>query len=233
MSRISFFASIIAVAFSSAANAGIIQLHSDKSTFLGLDGVSSITGAIPASGGGTSLTIGDVTFSTALDPLAISIALGNRSTLIAGNEIAISGSESLGLALNLADPAFALGFDFHEPSVTGTSTNGTNTPYFHDSTFTIELLLGSSLVDTTLFTPNNDELVFFGVVSDMAFDTVRIFEDAGGLVSGYPHDINNDNEFYGQFYASTIAPVPEPSIYALFGIGLIGLGLARRRKVQA
>lgn len=216
----------------SSAHAGIISTFSDKSTFLGISGAGSITGAIPNTGNvGSSETLGDVTFSTAAFSTTTDIFFGgnNWSTLISGNEIALSGSENLDIAINLGHSVTSFGFDFHEPSATGQLTDGTNTPHFHDSSFTIELFDGATLVDTTVFDPANDTLLFFGLTTDSGFDSVRITEDLAGITYSGGIDISNDNEFFGEFYAAPVTTVPEPGMLVLFAVGLAGLALRQSR----
>ena len=50
---------------------------------------------------------------------------------------------------------------------------------------------------------------------------------------GYTNTIWTDEKdySYAKIYAS-LAKVPEPSVIALFGIGLLGLGFATRRKAR-
>ena len=53
----------------------------------------------------------------------------------------------------------------------------------------------------------------------------------GGIHGGYTSFKVNGLESYTWSVASAeSAPVPEPSIIALFGLGLVGLGFARRRR---
>lgn len=211
-----------------SAQAGIVTTYNNKATFSALAGFGSLTGTIPNSGNvGTTETLGDVTFSTTAFSTSTDIFFGgnNWSTLISGNDIAISGSENLDIAINLGLNVTSFGFDFHEPSNTDQLTNGTNTPYFHDSLFTIEIYDGAALVDSTTFDPANDTLLFFGLTSDMGFDSVRITEDLAGQTYNNGIDISNDNEFFGEFYAAV--DVPEPSTLLLLSAGLIAFSARR------
>ncbi len=213
----------------SSIQAGIINTYNDKSSFLTNTSSSSLTGAIPNQGNVSSTeTLGDVTFSTTSYSTSTDIYFGQWSTLISGNEIAISGSENMDISINLSSSVLSFGFDFHEPTNINQKIDGTNTPYSHESLFTLELFSGASLIGSTFFDPLSDQLEFFGFTSDIGFDQVRITESLAGQVYQGGLDISNDNEFFGEFYAGA-STVPEPSILALMGFGIIGLGLSRRK----
>ena len=100
----------------------------------------------------------------------------------------------------------------------------------------------------TLFGDSYSSVLFWGAngftaVGDMYGDTINlVFDDpltnAGGVI-GFTGtttcsfdcpDITNPYGYYGVVTTEGGASVPEPSIIALFGLGLLGLGFARRRK---
>ena len=225
-----------------AANAAIINVFDNKAAFLSATGATSIA-TIPNAGsqgtGPSSLpdpvstpritfdsTSGTLFFGTlGLDPSWFTG--GQWSTVIPGHDIAISGPEEMDVMITLGSPGFALGFDFHEPSIDRTGliiTDTCNIPGGGndciDSTFMIELLNGAVPVGSFTFNAADDVLAFVGVHTNMAFDTARITETIGAA----------ENEYFGEFYAGTTAAVPEPASIILVSLGLAGIGVVGRRK---
>jgi hypothetical protein len=216
MTRVFSLLAVLAALISTCANAAIVTF-TDRATFIASTGATGI-GAIPASVSG-GFTLGGLTFSDVSGSSMVST--NNWSTLISEpTDLAISGVESFNV--NAAGPLFAFGFDVHEPTTPtppGPQFPDTCNTTCVESTFTVTLRNGAALVDAFTFNAPNDVLAFVGVASTVAFDRIEIRETVGGI----------DNEFFGNFLIGRVQVVPEPSILALLGLGLLGLGLARRR----
>ena len=201
------------------AQATTITTFSDKSTFLAFTGATSATGVLPnlgliSGGSSASQTVGSVTFTIAAP--STDIYLGTQgllfstwTTLLPGNQIALSGSENLNAAL--ASPVFTLGFDFVEPLLD--SPPGKPSGYYCpcvDSTFTVTLKNSGATVGSFTFNAPDDVAAFVGVQSSSAFNRVEIRETIGGI----------DNEYFGQVYTNTtLVENPEPSTVLLMGMG--------------
>jgi hypothetical protein len=207
------------------AQAALIQSFTDEAAFLGATGATAQP-EIPDEGAkGTTATLGDLTLTTGSSG-ATEIFFGTGgnlrwsewSTLLPGNDIAISGTEDLDIALSLGGSAFSAGFRFHEPTRPGAPPNTCNAPCV-DSTFEVSVLDGGNAVGTVLFQPIQDQAEFFGVWTDTAFDELQITEITGGI----------DNEYFGRFFTGT-RPVPLPGTFALLLIGLGGWAFAARRR---
>ncbi len=210
------------MAAASTAEAAI-QFFDAKTAFITATGAAA-TAPFPDLGPSTAqgaTTFGDLTYSS---PTSANLFFANFSARIAGNEIAISGVSNLDVAL--ANPVFALGFDFVEPEFDPNLAAA-----FVDSTFDVGLFNGATPVGSFSFNAPEDALYFAGVWSDTAFNRIEIRETAGQA----------ENEFFGQFYTGIAAAdftpptiLAGPPAFALFAFGLAGLGLlaapARRRR---
>ena len=216
MTRVLSLLAVLAALISTSANAAIVTFI-DRATFIAATGATGI-GAIPSNISG-GFALGGLTFSDVSGSSMVSNV--NWSTLISEpTDMAISGVESFNV--NAAGPLFAFGFDFHEPTTStppGPQFPDTCNTTCVESTFTVTLRNGAALVDAFTFNAPNDVLAFVGVASTVAFDRIEIRDTTNTA----------DNEFFGNFLIGRVQAVPEPSILALLGLGLLGFGFARRR----
>lgn len=70
-------------------------------------------------------------------------------------------------------------------------------------------------------TGNSSSAFFFGFTSDAAFTSFTLSGNAVGVAENYTID---------NLTVLTTSPVPEPATFALMGLSLVGLGLARRAR---
>jgi len=184
-----------------------ISTFTDKTTFLASTGATSATGPLPNLGlipGGptASQTVGTVTFTISPPSSELYIGAAGKpvvpgldwTAINPGPDIAISDIENLNV--NLAAPVSSLGFDIVEPSMGFDPGTG-----FTDTTFSFTLKNGPAIVDSFQFNVPDDVLAFVGVSSDLPFDRVEIRDITA----------TNDDEYWGQFYTSSI-PLPPPKV---------------------
>ena len=202
---------------------GSIVTFDDKAGFLTPTGAakSADFDGIGTGNKGTSFSVGSLTFSS-LNGYSLWVRdwtdrLDDESSDEA--ELAISGVENLDVNINLGGEVFSFGFEFVEPQFDA-NVNGP----FVDSTFTVTLLSGATMVNSFSFNAPNDQAAFVGVwsTSDQGFDNVQIRETDGGI----------GNEFFGEFYVGN-QPIPEPAslaVWSLLGMGWAGACVWRRRR---
>lgn len=216
------FGTLLASAWLMPASATTQLYLNDQAGFLQATGASSI-GALPASGGDGTV-VGVVTFNGASQSSVV--AMGTWSNEIAGFDLAISGPENFNLSI--ARGTYALGFDWHEPSTSG-SPPGCGVPTCADSAFTVEILAGGTSLGVFSYNAPDDPsnavggpLGFFGVHSSVLFDEVRVREVVA----------NADNEYFGNFLVGAVPAVPEPATWLslLAGLGAVATRARRARR---
>lgn len=183
-------------------------------------GLTNLTQAIPEIGNTNTTTyaLNDVRLTAADD-----IWLEDRSDYLPGAEIAITGPENLGVDILTTTPVNAFGFFFAEPGNpwSGAGNNPDCTIACVESTFEVQFFYNTSEISpdddvVVMFSPVNNQALFFGWTSDELFNRIQITETVGGA----------ENEFFGQMYAHV---VPLPAAVWLFGTALVGLGWLGRR----
>jgi len=203
-----------------------IAVFNDLAVFQTATGAVSATGALPSLPGVYSaVTVGDVTFS-GVNGWAIYVGgleaytPSDWSSLLPGNEIAVNYVENLDAVFDTS--VFSAGFMFVEPGANSTTSAHANNAYYPsvDSTFTVTLMMGGTVVDQFNFNRPEETASFVGVWSSAAFDRLEIRETIGAT----------EDDYFGEFYSGTVAmPVPEPETYALMLAGLGLVGFAARR----
>ena len=183
---------------------GGTTVYTDKSTFLAATDAIDVSGPLPAAGGpiDSPLTIGHITV------FAQRFWLLDYSSRLVGTEIGISfgaGGSNDNLDVTLAASAYSFGFDFVEPEF----DPYVNAPFI-DSEFTVTLKSAGSAVGNFTFNAPNDIAAFVGVWNTEPFDFVEIRETIGG----------NENEFYGQFFASFVGDI---NFDGVVGVGDLGI----------
>lgn len=211
------------VALSATCADAALITFSNKAAFQGATGASA-TAPLPDAGAvGAGFVVGSLTFTTLSGQMFIGTGgvipqTADWSASLPGNDIAISDIESF--RVDLAAPVYSFGFDFFEPNVFSTNYPVTDDCFAPctDSTFTVNLFSGATLLGSFSYNEPDGVASFVGAWTDFAFNRVEIIETVGSL----------DDEYWGQFYTGT-EPVPEPGTLGLLSLGLLALRRRRHR----
>lgn len=169
--------------------------------------------ALPDSGlvGTGPVDVDPLTFDSLSGDLYFGGVFG--STLIPGNDTAISGVENLQIDINVSTTAFR--FFLVEPTTDSGLIDACNFVCVQ-STFMIEAFRGGLSLGSAIFDPLDDFANFVGVFDAGGIDRVRIIETVGTA----------DNEFFGAFAIAAV-PVPAGLPLLIGGLGLLA-GIGRR-----
>lgn len=218
------FTATLAAGLTVAAMCSAATVHTSHVSFAAAAPQSSDV-ILPNTGGqGATGTVGPLTFTAG--PGATNVFFGTAglstpipggwSSLLSGNDLAISGPENF--ELNVAGGAYALGFEIHEPTLDQNTTDGCFAVCFDTELF-VEWLRGGTVIASQTVFPIDNGLSFVGYTDAVAFDGVRVTDVTNTI----------DEEHFGNFQlAQTPVPVPLPATgMVLFG-GLMA-AFARRR----
>ena len=185
---------------------------------LGLSGIELTANPLDATTNDGIFSTGDIAAGLSLsssDATGPLVVLGDG---IAGPSTRITAGDFGDLIiLSLDPPVTAIGFDLF-----ATTDAPTGSPPVSE-TFGIELFdaVGGALGATSVTGVNDATATFFGVLSDRGAIGQLTFgvPGVGGII---------DNITFG----NAVAQLPEPGTLALFGLGLLGLGIAVRRRAR-
>ena len=195
---------MLAISVTSVASAALITF-SDRATFQG-----AVTGALSFEGFNDAFSTGVTQDFPVGGPSAFTVlsadSLGSTTiaSLVSEGTRALFLRELDTITFTFVSAITAFGFDVNELN--------SGTIDYSDSSG--NLLSGA-------VTPNGSGSTFFGAISDTAFTSFSLTVTGGssGQIWGLDAlDFGGDS-------------IPEPGTLALFGLGLAGLGFARRRKV--
>ena len=197
-----------------AANAGVIQI-ADRATFNSIFGATTLIDFEAQQTGsnvtyyGNGLTIGDVSFTQGDARLFVldSSVYGTSGT---SNYLNNNAGTSAPVVIDFANDVFSVGMDIAWLYNWGGSSDPSMMTFVLDTGDSFQRSIVGPLVGS------NTEMDFLGLYSDVAFRSLTILDSSDSLMI--------DNFAYGA------AAVPEPGTLALFGIGLAGMGVARRRR---
>ena len=156
-----------------------------------------------------------------LMPTGLTVSAPNNDVYTAGPGQSTNPTQAIGSNNPRSDSLdFDLGGDFLAVGADLFQNNGGGSQFAVDITYQLSFYDDGGLVDTILATvvPNGGS--FIGFIADAVFDRVEI-------MSLYP---GGSYEVADNITVGNAVRVPEPATLSMLGIGLIGLGLVRRRR---
>ncbi|THB66815.1 MAG: PEP-CTERM sorting domain-containing protein [Gammaproteobacteria bacterium] len=153
-----------------------------------------------------SFSVGDVTFT---DSMGTGLSVSDYGHQSDGTALGIFGDDSSRLQLSFANTYDYLSFDF------GNDNPGFGDP---DGQMHLDLYLDGALTGSYALTANWDDIMNQTLSGTGLFNYAEIYYDTNLIEIVDNIEYRKDGE------------VPEPASIALFGLGLLGLGLSRKRK---
>ena len=201
--------------------AAIISTFTDRAAFEAASDIQTVIDFGTPSGSGVewqgnSHAESGVTFSLTDDSNRLFLVDGSQyNTGHDGLYLNHNNVDNADMVITVAPGTTAVGFDIGYIFNWGGSPSPGEMQLLLDTGETVDVFAGLSQL---AFNPNLGSGEFFGFTTDSPFTSFRIMDDSNGVAI--------DNFAFG-----TASVVPEPSTYAMFVMGCVGIFLLRRYKL--